>query len=128
MIALDYLTILIATIISMILAFLWYSPIFFGNIWLRLAKVEKCKMHWSKVAFSFVNTYIQALFLAIVEGYFAATSFWDGVIVGFIVWLGFIATTQLSGILWAKKSFKLYLLDNGFWVLSYMIMGGILAG
>jgi hypothetical protein len=128
MVHIDFITALIASVVSMILAFVWYSPFLFGNLWIKLTQNKNAKMPMSKMFFALINTFIQAVFLHIIVSYMGATSFWDGVIVGFIVWLGFVATTQFSGVLWGKKPFALYLLDNGFWLISFIVMGGILAG
>jgi hypothetical protein len=46
--------------------------------------------------------------------------------VGFLVWLGFVTTTQLSPVVWSKTPFKLYLLDTGCKLLTFLAMGGIL--
>ena len=56
------------------------------------------------------------------------TSFWDGVIAGGIIWVGFVLPTQASLLIWEKRSWKLFLLDNGNWLIGLIVMGGILAG
>lgn len=46
-----------------------------------------------------------------------------GLQVGFLVWLGFVGPTSLLNALYGKKSLKLYVLDNGYHLVSLMVMG-----
>ena len=44
----NFLAVLVATIVSMVLGALWYSPILFGKLWAKLSKfteedIEKAK-------------------------------------------------------------------------------------
>lgn len=123
----DYLTVIVASIVYMIILSLWYSKYLFGNIWLELREKEPRKKILGYV-FNFFAALILAYFLSLVEVYLGATSFWDGVIVGFVVYFGFVFTTQIVSVIWFKNSFKLFLIDNVFYMISLMIMGGILVG
>jgi hypothetical protein len=46
---------------------------------------------------------------------------------GFFNWIGFIAPVTLGTVLWGGKSWKLWLIDNGFYLIDLLIMGMILA-
>ena len=46
--AVNYLAVLVAAIVSMVIGGLWYSPLLFGNVWMKLSgitqkDVEKAK-------------------------------------------------------------------------------------
>ncbi len=45
---------------------------------------------------------------------------------GFWCWIGFVATTMLSTVLWEQKSFKLYLINAGYSLVSFIAMATIL--
>ena len=77
---------------------------------------------------NFLVAIILSYFISLLEIFFDVTSFWDGVIAGFIVYLGFVFPTQITKVVWVKKTFKLFLVDNVCWLLSIMVMGGILVG
>jgi hypothetical protein len=47
--------------------------------------------------------------------------------IGFAVWLGFVTTVQLTGALFGKQPTKLYLINTGYQLVCYLIMGAILA-
>ncbi len=45
--------------------------------------------------------------------------------IGFGVGLGFVATSVGVNYLFARKSFKLFLIDGGYWTVVYTVMGAI---
>jgi len=49
-----------------------------------------------------------------------------GAVGGAFVWLGFIATTQLGKVFWEGKSWALYALDAGHYLVTLVVMGAIL--
>jgi len=49
-----------------------------------------------------------------------------GLIVGLLVWFGFLLTTGVSGAIFEGRSGKLVGINQGFWILSYLLMGAIL--
>jgi hypothetical protein len=46
---------------------------------------------------------------------------------GFWIWLGFIATSQINSVIWDGRPVKLYLINVGYYLVSYLAMGSILA-
>ena len=129
----NYLAILVATVASFILGMLWYSPLMFGNIWLKLmgfspAKIKAGKKKgMGKVMFfaflgTLVSSYILAQFLKIAN----AVTIKDGLQVGFLIWLGFTATTMLGSVLWEGKPVKLYLINAAHGLTSLLVASAIL--
>ncbi|PYY12158.1 MAG: hypothetical protein DMG69_02135 [Acidobacteria bacterium] len=47
--------------------------------------------------------------------------------VGFAIWLGFVTTIQLTTALFEKKPTKRYLINTGYQLVCYAVMGAILA-
>jgi hypothetical protein len=43
------------------------------------------------------------------------------------VWLGFVASVQLTGVLFANQSGKLFAINTGYQCVCYAVMGAILA-
>jgi hypothetical protein len=129
MINLDHMTVFFAAMAFFLLGGIWYSSFFFGPLWLKLCGFTKEDSRgWKRYFVALIQAVIMAYFLAFVEVYLRVTSFWDGVIGGGIVWLGCVVPVQLSSVLWEKKSIKLYFLNTLYFLLGYLVMGGILAG
>jgi len=68
-------------------------------------------------------SYVLAHFVDYAE---AATAM-DGIILGFWVWIGFLATTQIGSVLWEGKPVKLYLINTLHYLVALAVMATILA-
>ncbi len=130
----NYWAVIVAALVSMILGMLWYSPGMFGNVWMRLSKLskkdidaEKSKGMGGRYFLGFVGAFIMSFVLAHFVDYAEATTFSGGLQAGGWIWLGFIATTMLGMVLWEGKSWKLYCINSGYYLVSLLINGGILA-
>lgn len=130
----NYLAILVAGIVNMVIGSLWYSPILFGKEWTKLmgwTDKKKLKEMQKKAgpsyAYGFLVTLVSLFVLAHFVAYVSATTFSEGMQLGFWVWLGFIATTQIGALLWEQKSHKLFLINTSYSLVSFLITGGILA-
>ena len=106
-----------AAVAYMIIGSLWYGPLF-GKIWKRLMNFSDQDMK------SMAMTPLRAMSIvtvsALVMGYvlmhfvvaFGAVDSSGAWQLAFWIWLGFIATTQLSGVLWENRSWKLFFLNT----------------
>jgi hypothetical protein len=50
-----------------------------------------------------------------------------GAFIGFLCWLGFIATTLFAETTYEKRPFKLYAINTGYWLTALLISGAVLA-
>ena len=132
----NLLSVLVAAIATMVVGFLWYSPILFAKPWMVLmgydpndkAKLEEMRESAGKsYALSFVASLVSAFVLAKIILIMTVNSALYGMKIGFAVWLGFVATVQLTEVLFAKKPVKLYLINTGYQMVCYLAMGAILA-
>jgi hypothetical protein len=127
----NYLTILVATIIGYIIGALWYSPLLFGNLWVKLMKFSKIDMEKSKkqgMAKQWITMFIATLILTYILSQFivAGAGWLHGLRIGALVWLGFLATTQIGIVLWEKKPFALYAINTLHYLVVLVVMGSIL--
>ncbi|MDO8628301.1 MAG: DUF1761 domain-containing protein [Nanoarchaeota archaeon] len=128
----NYLAILVASIASIILGSIWYSPSVFGNIWMKLSGITSKQLSEAKKK-SMAGTYLMAIIGSLVMAYVLArlagllkTSTLGGAVeLAFWAWLGFIATTTLSSVLWEGKPAKLWWLHNAYNLLNMIIMSTI---
>ncbi len=122
----DWMIVFIAALLNMLIGFFWYSKWLFGHTWMKLTEIKEEKPNVSTLLYAFINSIVIAYFLAFFQGYLGVTSVSDGMFVGFCFWLGFVATTQISSVLWEKGSFQLFLLHTGNKLLSFLVMGGVI--
>ena len=133
--SLNWLAILAAAVATMILGFLWYSPLLFAKPWMRemgydlndKAKMDEMRKSAGPVyAGSFMASLIAAFTLALVLHGMRADSLHFGLMASFHIWLGFVATVQFTGALFAKQSMRLFAINTGYQLVGYLVMGAIL--
>ena len=118
-----------AAVASMVLGMIWYGPLF-GKKWMELTgkKMDGKKEGMMK---SYAIMFIGSLVAACVLGFFVRTAgaldIMNGALVGVTAWLGFVATVTLGMVLWDGKPWSLYVLNNGYQLINFAIMGAILA-
>ena len=132
--SINYIAVLVAAVVNMIIGALWYSPVLFGNLWARLSGMDKKSMDKAKhkgmgklYAAAFISTFVMAFVLAHFIDYTESTTVSDGMQAGFWIWLGFIATVSLGGVLWENKPIKVWVLNNAYNLFGLLVMGSILA-
>ncbi|MBI2666537.1 DUF1761 domain-containing protein [Candidatus Woesearchaeota archaeon] len=130
----NYLAVLVAAVASYALGALWYSPVLFEKLWMQLSGLSETKLKEMKektdmkksYAFGFVGTLVSAVVLAYLIEMAQWTSALQGVLLGVLVWLGFVVTVELGSVLWENKSWKLFLLQTGHNLVSLVVMGLVL--
>ena len=111
--SLNWLAILVAAVASMVLGFIWYSPLLFAKAWTREMG-------------SLFASFLSAFTLALVLHGMQAQSLHFGLMASFHIWLGFVATVQFTGALFAKQTMKLFAINTGYQLVCYLAMGAIL--
>lgn len=131
----NYIAIVVTAVINMALGFAWYGPLF-GKQWLKLTGQSKESVEKVSKSGAMPKIYAIAVVGALVMSYVLAhfvqlggmeRTLGNGVMVGFWLWLGFIATTTLSSVLWEQKSWNLYALNNGYYLVLLLVNGAILS-
>lgn len=128
------ISIFVTAIVGMAIGGLWYSQLLFGDVWMKLSGMSKKELAQAKqkgtgkmYAAAFIVTFISAYVLAHFVQYVTTTTFVEGMQLGFWLWLGFVMPVQSSIVLWENKSWKLFVLNTAYQLVSLLVMGGILA-
>ena len=132
---LNWIAVLAAAIAAMVLGFLWYSPVLFAKPWARemgydlndKVKMEEMRKGAGRAyGGSFVASLISAFTLVLILHGMRAESLHFGLMASFHIWLGFVATVQFTGALFARQSMKLFGINTGYQLVCYLVMGAIL--
>jgi hypothetical protein len=129
----NYLAVLVAAVLNMIVGYVWYGPLF-GSRWTRLMGWTKADMEAGKdqmgktYGLTYVGAALMAYVLAVVLNNSNATDYVSGAMVGFWVWLGFVLPVLLNEVLFGRKSWDLYYLNIGYYLVTLLLMGAVLAG
>lgn len=124
----NYLGVLIAAIVNIIIGFLWYGPLF-GKLWIKesgipLKKLENKKnkrMGSTYIAMS-ASSLIFSCVLSIILNSIEINLIIDAILTAVLIWFGFFAAIMLGQILWERKSLKLYLINSFYYLFSLILM------
>src|SRR3954462_14027994 len=132
----NWLAVLAAGIIWMVLGFLWYSPLLFARPWMRAhgydpddqARLAELQKGAGKIyGISFLTSLLAAAMFAKVMYVTGIHQPLYGMKMGFGIWLGFVMTVQLTGTLFGHKPLKLFAIDTGYQLVCYLAMGALFA-
>jgi uncharacterized protein DUF1761 len=132
-IGINYLAVLIATLVAYAVGAVWHSPVGFGSYWMRLMGLTKEGMHHMSLTpaqamgIGFVVMLLQAFVLAHFVVLFGVASWQAAATLGFWLWLGFLAPTLANGWLWEGKSLKLFAFNAAYALISIEVMVLVLA-
>lgn len=133
----NYLAVLLAGVVSMVLGFLWYSPILLGKPWMKergmsaesLKKSQKEMGKWYGLSFvvSLITAYVLSHVMTLSINFFQYEALSAGLTTAFWMWLGFVMPVQLTAMIFSdKKNWKLFGIDTGYQLVSLLGMGVVL--
>jgi hypothetical protein len=128
----DMLAVVIAAAAYMAIGILWYGPLF-GKPWMKARgmsqkDIEKAKKNsMAKPAcMAMVNAVIMAFVIGLLLNFTGSFGILPGMLMGALVWVGFVSTTQMSSVIWENKPVKLYWINAVYFLISLVAMGAIM--
>ncbi|MDA1028382.1 MAG: DUF1761 domain-containing protein [Bacteroidetes bacterium] len=131
----NYLAILVAGLIPMILGSIWYGPLF-GKKWMELeGKTEEelkagfnpLKSYGVTFLFALLMAYVQ---LHVLDAFFfknGLTGAMAGVQGGFWIWLGFVVTIGWQQVAFSGQNIVLWLINSLYNLTALIAMGAVLS-
>ena len=128
------LPLIVIAIVNFVLSWLWYSPMLFANPWAKALKIkmnkkmspaDKAKMPKLFAGAIFSSFALSFVLQVLVHGT-NCNDFGQGAVVGLLAWVGFALTGSL-GTLWEGRPGVVVAINNGLFLLTYVVFGGILA-
>jgi hypothetical protein len=137
MVIVNYWAVLVGGILSFVLGGLWYGPIF-GKKWIALSKFSPEDMAAARAKgmtksyilmfiTSLIMSYVLFNFIAYEVGFSQQGGALSGAVCGFFAWLGFVMPVTLGSVLWEGKSYPLWFINTGYYLVSLVIVGAVLA-
>ena len=124
----NWLSVVVATIATFAIGSIWYSPVLFSKAWQAELKIDMKNVKKPSIPLIFGTTFVLQFIAALVLDLFIGPfgTWKSGLHVGLLVSIGWIATTFGINYLYSQKSFRLFLIDAGCYVVYFIIMGIIL--
>ena len=122
--------VILAGVSYLIVGALWYSPLLFGKQWIQLngftdEDFKTNKPMWMITLVSFLSASVSAFVISWILG--ANSSALFGAIIGAGIAFFWITMSKLPNVLFENQPVKLFLIHAGFDLVSYMVMGAIVA-
>jgi len=136
MLPINLISVFIAAVVAFIIGFLFHGPLF-GKLWMRLANIhptgneklsDMIPQMLKNLLADFVCAYVLAMFIFVTASYYNNVgNIIGGMGIAFWAWLGFILTSSSIDVIWMGKSKKLWLFEVVASLVSFLVMGAILA-
>jgi len=126
----NYIALLVATIVKGAIGFVWYSPMVFLKPWLQLSGTSQEGMKGGMgkaLAIETLGNFVMAFVLVHAVHYAGANTIAMGAGVGFFNWLGFVLTIALAGYAYERRPLKLVAINTGYQLVGLLVMGAIVA-
>jgi len=124
----NWLSVLVASLSAFAIGSLWYSPVLFSKAWQKEIKLTKDDIAGANMPLIFGTSFVLEFIAAIVLDLFIGPngSLISGLKIAALVSIGFITTSIGTNYLYGQKSLKLFLIDAGYFVVFFLVMGMIL--
>jgi uncharacterized membrane protein YdcZ (DUF606 family) len=118
--------VLAAAFVHMATGLIWFNSNLFGRQWSELTKQElKPAREWLLVGL--IGHVLIASVLALVVRLAHATTMLDGIIVGMLMWAGFVVTLEIGELIWEKIPFRLFAIRIGNHLVALSLAGAVLS-
>ena len=136
MLTINFVAVLAAAIVNFIIGFMFHGPLF-GKLWMRLANIhptgnEKLSDMVPQMVMNFIANVVcagvLAMFIFVTASYYHNVgNVVGGMGIAFWAWLGFLVTSSSMDMIWMGKSKKLWVFEAVASLVSFLVMGAILA-
>ena len=124
----NWLAVVVAAVAVWLFGAVWYTAL--SKPWMRAARIDPSTAKKSNLPFiiSFVTELIMAAVFALVVGAMTGgePTLVAGLVFGFVLWLGFVATTLSVNHRYENFGWDLTLIDGGHWLGVLLIIGAVI--
>jgi len=124
----NYPAVIVSTVAALVIGFVWYAPQVFGKRWMAYLGTTQAVLGSPGptgmvvgIVAAFVNSWVLALLALNLGG----TTIPDGIMLGILAWLGFMATLTAAQIAFLKQPWGLWLVNNGHNLIAQIVMAAI---
>lgn len=133
MVDINWLAVILATVSTMVVGSIWYTPKVFGSKWMQLAKVKPSGKASDAagamavtVLVSFITAYVLAHVAFLAHNFFQNSFLQDALSTAFWVWLGFTAARFITHDAFEMRPKALTFLNVAHEFVTFMVMGLII--
>lgn len=125
----NWLAVFAAALSTFLVGGLWYSPILFGKVWLRVNGFTEAQAQGFNKARAFGGAFVLALIMSANLAMFladpATTLLW-GITAGALAGAGWVAAGLAVVALFENRSWTYIFVNGGYLIVAFVLMGAIL--
>lgn len=130
----NWLAVVLAAFSTMVVGSVWYMPKMFGDMWMRLARIDRKKAEAQgatkaiivTMVVSFVSAYVLAHVTFLANAFFGNSFLYDALNTAFWAWLGFTAARFITHDAFEGRPVKLTVINVVHELVTFMVMGLII--
>ena len=130
--AINYLAVALATISTMVVGFVWYTPKVFGNYWMKAAKVDPGPASSAvvpivvTVVVSFISAWVLAAATTVTQAFQGGGYLGAAFIAGIVLWAGFTAARFITHDAFERRPAGLTILNIAHELVTVLVMALII--
>ena len=129
-IPINWVAVLVAAVVRLVIGGLWYAPFAFGPMWQKTVGITQDQMLKAMpraIAVNAVGSLLMAFILEHAVVYAQATSLLQGAAVGALNWLGFVAVVLVATNVYEQRPLRSAYVSAGFNLVALVLMGALFA-
>jgi len=122
--------VLVAALIQWIIGAIWYSPFLYGPQWNTVVTVPPERKKTRLIAgmiVSFLGNLVTSMLLKHIIWWTGWGGLKRGVIVGCLLWAGFIVAPLAAQYIYEGRPLKLFVINTGYWLVALAASAAFLA-
>lgn len=126
---LNWLAVVIAAVAYFVLGAIWYSNALFGKQYREALgrPDEPATPPVNALLVNLVGWFVAAIALGLISTAIGASNIGEGIVLGIVVWLGFIGTNRVVNQAYGADNPKLRMINGPYNLIGYALMGAIIA-
>jgi len=130
--SINYIAVILATLSSMVVGFVWYTPRVFGKLWMRLSGVTPGNGQSAvrpiiiTIVVSFITAWVLAGAVDISFHFYGGSFLLNALFTALILWAGFTATRFITHDVFDKRPWQLTVLNIVHELVTLLIMAVII--
>ncbi len=135
--SINWIAVVLCVLTNLVVGTIWYNPKTFYPAWAKAKGRPMNQGAGANMTTIYVLTIVAALVISIAMAFVVKSiggampggvNLVNGALVGFMMWLGFIAPAYLINSLFAGPAYKAWAIEIGEYLVVFLIMGAILGG
>ena len=124
----NYLAVLVATVVVFVLGWLWYSPLLFYKPWMRArgldpaVAMQGAKMPAGKLVIELVRYLVLAFVVAHLVLALGITSWFIAAHLGLLLWIAFPVVLLTGSVIWENVPVKVAAIHAGDWLVKLLVI------